>query len=164
MPCLNLTYVAGLFAQVTLDVFSEVDVAEKADSLAVATACVEQAGTLGDVADFVFPQMSDGEDEFAHLQCINLAEEVGLVFHWVWAGGKPRFTVDYVGGGIVARCGLVKFVTYHLFEASELDEFVAHHIGIGREALSRFVHRIADHFVPVFFVQVDDVQFQVVAT
>lgn len=86
MTCFQLTHIARVLTQMSFDVVSEVDVAKKADTLTVLALCIEQACTLGNIPDFMFPQMTDGEHQFLDLQVVYLRKEVGLVFHRVGAG------------------------------------------------------------------------------
>lgn len=50
-----------------------------------------------------------------------------------------------------------------LFEASEFDEFVAHHIRVGSEATLHFVYGVCHDIVPVLPVQVNDIQVEAVS-
>ena len=43
-----------------------------------------------------------------------------------------------------------------LVEGTELDEAVAHDVGVGGESRAYLIHRVLRHLVPVLAVAVDD--------
>ena len=55
------------------------------------------------------------------------------------------------GSRVVAGANAVISVTDTLFERTELDEAIAHHVGIGRKAATHVIHGVADHAIPVLF-------------
>ncbi len=57
---------------------------------------------------------------------------------------------------------MVKILSHFLLERPELHQFVAHHIGIGGQTTFYTVYHIADHPVPILFLQVYDIQRKVV--
>ena len=52
----------------------------------------------------------------------------------------------------------VVVVTSLLVEGTELDETVAHHVGVGGQTRAYLIHRVARHLVPVLTMAVDDLQ------
>ena len=54
----------------------------------------------------------------------------------------------------------VEVLASQLLKATELDEFVAHDIGIGSKSLSSLIHSISHNLIPIFLVQVDDIKFK----
>ena len=87
VTCFYLTHIARIFAQVCFDVITEIYVAQESYALAVLPFRIQQVCLFSDVTHFMLPKMSDGEHEFAHLQRINLAQEIRLVFHGVGRRG-----------------------------------------------------------------------------
>ena len=140
-----------------------VDLAEEADALAVLAVGTGQVGVEGDAAHLFLHQMADGEDGVGELLVGELCEEVGLVLDGVFGRAEPcaSLLVDD-GGGVVASGYLVVVVTYLLLEGSELDEAVAHDVGVGGEAALDAVDGIAHDEVPVFLLQVGDLEGETV--
>ena len=141
------------FAQVTLDKVVVIDFTEEADTLAV---LAHGAGELlfgSDGTDFRFHQVADREHQLLDLQARDLSQEIGLVLHRVFGGGEPYFSVYLGRCGIMAGGDFIEVFPPFLFEAAELDEFVAHHVRVGGEAALHRVDRVADHLVPVFVMQ-----------
>jgi hypothetical protein len=62
----------------------------------------------------------------------------------------------------MAGSRLVVSVARAFLEAAELDELVAHHVGVRRESASDLVDGIGHHAVPVFLLQVDDVEVEAI--
>ena len=96
---------------------------------------------------------------------VYLREEVGLVLHGVGARCEP-FSALLVNLGlrIVTGRDEIVLVSALLVERTELDESVAHHIGVGREASTHLVHGVTCHLIPVFAVAVHHLQFAAEAT
>ena len=62
----------------------------------------------------------------------------------------------------MARGHLVVAVANPLFEGTELDETVAHHIRVGGKALLHTLNGIAYHHVPVFLLKVGHLERQAI--
>ncbi len=149
--------------EIAFDKVVVVDLAEEADALTVFTHGAGEFLGFGDGADFALHHMADGEHQFLDLEASDLGKEVGLIFDGVFGRGEPDPAVDLGGGGIVAGGDLVEVVAPTVFKTTELDELVAHHVGIGGEAALDGVDGVADDFVPVFFVQGDNFHATAVA-
>ena len=150
--------VAGPFAEVAADEVVVVYLAEEADALAVFAPGIEEVFFFGNAAHFVLHQVADGEEEFADLAVVDLAEEVGLVFYGVGGGGEPGLSADLVGGGVVSGGDAVEVVPHGPLESAEFDELVAHDVGVGRKAAPDFVDGVGHDVVPIFPVEVYDVE------
>ena len=50
-----------------------------------------------------------------------------------------------------------------LFERTELDEAIAHHVRVGRKAAAYVIHGVTYHLIPVLFLQIDDLKRQTIA-
>ena len=62
----------------------------------------------------------------------------------------------------MSRGNLVEVVAFLLFEGSEFDPTVAHHIRIGREAFSHHLHGVFAHGLEILVLQVHDVELTAV--
>ena len=82
-----------------------------------------------------------------------------MVLHRIGTRAEPlpAFGVDFRLG--VMTCGneIVVMATF-LIEGTELNQSVAHHIGIRRQTRTHLLHRIGRHLIPVFLMTVDDFQ------
>ena len=58
----------------------------------------------------------------------------------------------------------VKVLSPLLLEASELDELITHHIGIGRQASTYRIDGVLDDILPVLLVEGDYLKWAVIAT
>ena len=155
LTCLDVDDIAGILAKIAADIVVVVDLSQEADTLRVASSRIDQMFAFGYLAHLFLTVVADGEERLAQLPVVDLGEEVGLVFYRVRTGGEPFLPVNPFRLGVVA-CGYqVVFVTCFLVEGTELDEPVAHHVGVGREARLHLLHGVARHLVPVFFVAVD---------
>ncbi len=97
--------------------------------------------------------MSDGEDGVAQLQIGELGEEVRLVLDRVLGCTQPDATLTVLdGSGIVTRGHTVVKMTYLRIEGTELDETVAHHVGIGRQTLLHALDGITHYLLPVLLL------------
>ena len=111
----------------------------------------------GDTTHFLFGQMTNGEEEMLHLPKADLRQEVGLILYWIGRGteeGQARRRLSY--RSVVTRGYVVVGRATPLLKGSELDQLIAHHIGIGREPSLHRIHRIGDYTIPIDLVQVDD--------
>ena len=154
---LQLDDIANALADEAAHVVVVVDVAEEADALRVLAVGIDEMLALGDLAHLVLHIMADGEEGLGELPVVDLGKEVGLVLHGIGRGGEPLAALVIVFGlGIVAGGDEVVLMAFLLVEGAELDEAVAHHVGIGREAGLHLLHGVARHLAPVFLVAVDD--------
>ena len=65
------------------------------------------------------------------MPCLQLSKEIGLILHGVGAGAEPCAALAVkLGSGIVASGNDVIVVSHTLIEHAELDEAVAHHVGV----------------------------------
>ena len=64
--------------------------------------------------------------------------------------------------GVVASGDEIVVMTALLIEGAELNQTVAHHVGIRCQAGANLFHRVSRHLVPIFLVTVDDLQFAAV--
>ena len=62
----------------------------------------------------------------------------------------------------MSRGDFVEVVAFLLFKGTELDPAVAHHVGVGREALAHHLHGIASDGLEILVLQVDDVELTAV--
>ena len=151
-----------LFPEETAQEVVVVYLSQKADSLRVLASCRRQFGFQGNFPHFLLHQVTDGEEQTLHLDARELCEEVRLVFHWVFCCAEPRFSVAFHDGGIVTRSYLVIAVADEFLKGSELDEAVAHHIGIGCQSCFHSLDGISHHAFPILLLQVDHLQGQTV--
>ena len=70
----------------------------------------------------------------------------------------PRSSFLYLRGGIVAGGNEIVVVATLLVEGTELDETIAHDVGIRGQARAYLIHRVLRHVVPVLSMAVDDFQ------
>ena len=152
---LELDNLALLLAEVAAQEVVVVDLAEETDALRVLAVGRGQLRLVGDAPHVGLHHVADGEHQFPYLTVVELREEVGLVLHRVEGSGEEDRTADLGGTGIMARGGAVVSVATALLEGTELDEFVAHHVGVGREAATDALDGVRHHVVPVLFVEVD---------
>ena len=157
---LDVDYLAFLFAEELAQEIVVVDFAQEAYSLAVLALGAGQMGVEGYLTDLVLHKWSEGADELAYLCVGELCEEVGLVLDGVLGCPQVVFAVLFIYGGVVSGGDVVVLVADFFFECSELDELVAHYVGIGGEALFDALDGISDDAFPVFLLQVDDLQFK----
>ena len=54
----------------------------------------------------------------------------------------------------MTRGSAVVVFTATLLESTELDELVAHHVGVGRESFANRLDGVANHVVPILLVEV----------
>ena len=163
-PGLYLDDGAGTLAKVAADEVAVVDFAQKADALRVFAHGVGHVLAHRYLAYLCFGQVADGEGEVAQLVVGDLCQEVGLVLDGVDGGGKPFRAIGVGdGGGVVAGGGEVELVAPALLEEAELDDFVAHHIRVGRQAAADGAQGVLHDVLPVLVVQRHHVEGQPVA-
>ena len=115
---------------------------------------------LCNLAHFALLVMTDGEKRLLQLPVVYLCKEVGLILHGVGTRREPLSALLVnLGLRIVTRSDEVVLVSALLVKRSELDESVAHHVRVRREARTHLVHRVARHLVPILAVAVNHLQF-----
>lgn len=145
------------------DIVGIVDLTQETDALAVATVGGGEMMALGELTHFVFEEMADGETEFTGLDIGELGEEVGLVLDGIGGRGQPELSGRVaIGLGIVARGDIVIGMAGLFVEGSELDETIAHHVGIGGETSTYAVDDVGRHAVVVFLLEVDDFKMETI--
>ena len=155
--------VAGLLAEITADIFCVVDITEEADPLRIFALRMDEMLPLSDLAHLVLNEVPDGENSFLQLPVVDLCQEVGLILYGVGTGGEPFPSVDPLGLRIVACGDEVIVVSHLLVEGTELDESVAHHVGVRGETSLNLFHCVACHLAPVFLMTVHYLQTAVKA-
>ena len=172
-------HIARSLAQEATNEVIVVDFSEKADALRIFAAGRRQTVLDGDAAHLVFLQVAEGKHDFLDLARFELCQEVGLILHRIGRSAQPcvvsgeigRFAragiaehlVVANGSRVVAGANAVIGVADALFERTELDEAIAHHVRIGRKAAAYVIHGVTYHPVPVLFLQIDDLKRQTIA-
>ena len=82
-------------------------------------------------AHLALHQVSDREHQFLYLTVLQLREKIGLVLDRVKCSRKKCCSIDIGGTCIMAGGDAVIVLATSILEGTELDEAVAHHIGIG---------------------------------
>ena len=122
--------------------------------------------TLGDLAHLLLPHMPNWEQCFFQLPIVELCQKVGLILHGVGTRAKPLhlllapFPINlfYLRLCIVPCGDEVIFVSALAVESAELDQPIAHHVGIRRATGTHGLHRVASHLVPIVTMAVHDLQ------
>ena len=152
--CFEFDYLPFALTEITAQKVVVVYLAEEADALRVLAVGAGQVSLVGDVAHLALHQVPNREHQLADLFEFELGEEIGLVFYGVFGRGKEGRAVHLGDGGVVACGGMVVVFAPALLESAELDEFVAHHVGIGCETAAHGVDGVGHYIVPVFLVEV----------
>lgn len=105
-------------------------------------------------SDLVFEHVANWEMEASELGGGYLAEEVGLIFDGIDGCCEVFLPIENSGGCVVTSYGLVEVLAYSIVEASELDEAVAHDVGIGCKSVADAGNQIVDNSLPIVVVQV----------
>ena len=151
--------ITGVFTEVTSDIVVVIDLPQKTDALGVLALGIDEVLTLCNLTYFILDVMTDRKNRLAQLPVVNLREEVGLILHGVRTGDEPLPTcLINLRLGIMARGNQVVVMPSFLIEGPELDETVAHHIGIGRKTRPYLLHRVTGDLIPVFAMTVDDLE------
>ena len=150
-------------AQMAADEVVIVDLSQKTNALTVLACGIGQAHLGGDAAHLVLGQVANGEDDVAQLLTGDLSQKIGLILDGVDSRGQIFHAINHTSGGVVPGGGEVEVVAPSLLEIAELDHSVAHHIGIGSEALLHGAQRISHDAVPIFILQRHHVEGQPIA-
>ncbi len=145
-----------LLAHETCEELVVVDFPQKADALTVLAAGTGQMCFLSNAPHLAFGQMTDGEQTVAELLVCELCQKIRLVLHRVGSRAQPHFAVLLDARGIMPGCYKVVVVPHQFVECPELDETVAHHIGVGRKPFLHALYGVAHHALPIFLLQVGD--------
>ncbi len=142
-----------------------VDFSEEADPLAVASSGVGQIQLHSHPPHFRFGQVADREHRVAQLAITYARQKIGLILDRIGRRGKIYESVGRVGqrACIMPRGRIVKLVAAALLEVAELDEPVAHYVGIGSQSLTDRAEGILHDAFPVFLVEIDRVERQAIA-
>ena len=161
---LELDDLAGLLAQVPAQKVVVIDLAKEADALAVLATRVGQARLQSYAAHLALGEIADRECDVAQLFAGDAGQEVCLVFDRVDSRSEPFAALGVgFGRGIVAAGRQVELMAPALLEEAELDDQVAHHVGVGRQAGADSLQGVFHHILPVLVVQRHYVERQTVA-
>ena len=153
-----------LFAHKTTQEIVIVYLSEEADALTVLASGTRQFGIECNLAHLFFHEMAYRENGMSELFVTELRKEVGLVLDRVFSCSEPHLTVPLGVCSVMACCYVIVTVPYPLLECTELDETVAHHVGIGRKTFLYSLDSIANDLLPVFFLKVGHLEFQPILT
>ena len=151
---------AGLIGDVFGEEFIDIDLAEKADALAVFLGGVGESVLVRDFPDLGFGKFAYGEEGSGDLPLMQEGEEVALVFVGVAAFEEGGGAVGEVASPAIVTGGdTVETVTQGpLEEDAEFHFPVAEHIGVGGNAAAVTVDEVVDDGLPVFADEVDDLE------
>ena len=141
-----------------------VDFTEEAYALRVLAVGVGHAALYGEFAHAALGELADREHEVAQLVVGDAGEEVGLILYRIYGRAEPHLAVALHRGGVMPRGRAVERVAPALLEVTELDDAVAHDVGVGRESAAHSVERILHHVLPVFVVKAYYIERQTVAS
>ena len=162
---LYLYSVALALAEIHTEIVVVVDLAEETDALRILAARIDETVLQGDATHLLFHQMPDGEDGFLKLPLIELRKEVGLVLDRVGTGAEPFPAIAVsLRSGIVSGGDEVVVAAALVVEGAELDEAIAHNIGVGSIAVADLLHRVVRHAVPILTVTAHNLKTASVAT
>ena len=158
-PCLEFDDIAWVLAEVATDIVVVVDFSQKADALGVLALGINQVLTLCNLTHLIFHVVANGEDGLTQLPVVDLRQEIGLILDRIRTGDKPLQTclIDLCLG-IVAGGNEVVVMSAFFIKRPELDESVAHDIGVGGKTCPHLLHRVARNLIPVFAMTVDDLE------
>ena len=150
---------ARVFAKKAADIIIIINLAKKANALAVFTFGIDKMFAFGNLSHLSLLVMTNGKYGLLQLPIVYLCKEVGLVFHWVGTRNQPFLAVNPFRLGIMSRCDEVVFVSALLMKCAKLNQSVAHHVGIGCKSRLHLVHRVACNLLPILLMAVNHLQF-----
>ena len=158
-PRLEFDDIARVLAEVATDIVVVVDFSQEADALGVLALGIDQVLTLCNLTYLIFHIVPNRENGFTQLPVVDLRQEIGLILDRIRTGDKPLQTclIDLCLG-IVASGNEVVVMSAFFIKRTELDESVAHDIGVGGKACPHLLHRVARDLFPVFAMTVDDLE------
>ncbi len=163
-PGLEFHNRTGAFAKVPAQEVVVVYFSEEAYSLAVASAGVGQCRFVGDAAHFGLGQPAERKFQRRQLAAGDPCKEVGLVLYRVCCRGQPFAPLLIDGGGcVVAGYRGCEVLAPPFLEVAELDNGIAHYVGIGRKSLADGSQGVVHHIIPVLLVQRHHIERQAVA-
>ena len=103
--------------------------------------------------------VADGEDDLAQLRVGDSTQEISLVLEGVGSRAEPEDAVFVLPrAGVMPRRDFVEIVAFLFLEGTEFDPAVAHHIGVGREALAHHLHRVFPDGFKILVLQIDNIK------
>ena len=149
-----------LFAHKTTQKIVIVYLSKEANALTILASGTRQFCIEGNLAHLFFHEMAYRENGMSELFVTELRKEVGLVLDRVFSCSEPHLTVPLDVCGVMACGYVIVTVPYPLLKRAELDETVAHHVGIGRKTFLYSLDSIANDLLPVFLLKVGHLEFQ----
>src|SRR5690606_20817842 len=140
-------------SEVAPDELIVVHFSQEADTLAVLSLCRGKLLFCSNGTHLRLEQIADGKHQTRDLQVADLSQEVGLVLHPVFRSGEPSHPPAFRGGGVMARGEPVKMAPPLLLKDCELDERVAHHVWLARQAALYRVDGVAYYAIPILLMQ-----------
>src|SRR6266516_2097698 len=150
---LQLYNLTGSFAEVMSNKFGILDLAKKANTLAVLAVAIGQIPLARQPPHFALAQVTDGEPEPAQLFLIQRIQKVGLVFDRVRRAFQHASAVAILDLRVVAADQFVEAWVDLVEEQTELDSLVAPDVGTRRAPNTEFLHRGSDHTVVVLVLE-----------
>ena len=133
----------SLFAEVVADEIIELDLAEKADPLAVSSLAIWQVVAIRQFPHFMFHEMPDREEAARELLLAEMRQEVGLVFDGIDALVEMAAGIVVDDPAVVAGRDAIETLLYGLDECTELDALIAENIRARRTSCLELVQCIA---------------------
>ena len=152
LPCLTLDDEPFLLSEGALDELVVVHLPEEADALTVLAVSAQQMRLFSDTAYLALEEVTGGEEELGDLAEVDLRKEVRLVLHGVGSRSQIELITDEGRRGVVPRSDEVEVLAPLLLEAAELDELIAHHVGVGGETTAHGVDGVLDDVRPILVV------------
>ena len=97
--------------------------------------------------------MPRGEEELTDLCEVDLCEEVRLILHRVRCSSEEEMLPDEGRRSVVPRSDKVVLMPPLLLEAAELNELVAHHIGVRGQPSAHRIYRVLYDTRPVLLME-----------
>ena len=158
LASLQFQYIAGVLAEIPLYIIIILNLAQEADALRILALGIHQVLALGYLPHLILHVMTDGKERLTQLPIIDLSQKIRLVLHGVGTRGEPFLSVNPFRLGIMSRGNEVVVVPHLFIEGTELNQSVAHHVGIGRESGPHLVHGVFRHLTPIFLMAVHHLQ------
>ena len=156
----QLNHIARHLSQIATDIVIVTDLPQKANALRVLALGIHQMFALRYLTYLILHIVTNREECLTKLPVVDLSKEIRLIFYRVRTRAEPFLPLFiYFRLRIMTRGDEVVVVTPLLIEGTELNQPVAHHIGIGRQTGTHLFHRVGRHLIPVFLMTVDDLEF-----
>src|SRR6266516_3706925 len=150
---LQLDDLTGPFAEVMPNKLGILDLAKKANALAVLAVAIGQVPLARQPPHFALVQVTDGEPQPAQLFLNERAQEVGLVLDLVRRAFQHANAVAILDLRVVAADEFVEAWVDLVEEQTELDSLVAPNVGTRRAPNTEFLHRGSDHTLVVLALE-----------